>query len=82
MSFGLFAVGGILPVLPYLFLKGTTGIIASAAASAAGLFAMGAIITLMTGRNAIFSGLRMVLFGLLAAALTFGIGHLIGISLG
>ncbi len=82
MSFGLFAVGGILPVLPYLIWTGTAGIVASATASAAGLFAMGAIITLMTGRNAILSGLRMVMFGLLAAALTFGIGHLIGISLG
>ena len=32
MSFGLFAVGGILPVLPYLIWTGTAGIVASATA--------------------------------------------------
>ncbi len=82
MSFCLFAVGGILPVLPYLFWHGTAGIVASAGASAAGLFVMGAVITLMTGRNPITSGLRMILFGLMAAAVTFGVGRLIGVSLG
>ncbi len=82
MSFGLFAVGGLIPVLPYLIWHGTAGVIASAAASAAGLFIMGAAITLMTGRNPLVSGLRMILFGLMAAAVTFGIGRLIGVSLG
>ncbi|HWI56742.1 MAG TPA: VIT1/CCC1 family protein [Bacillota bacterium] len=82
MSFGLFAVGGILPVLPYLFWHGTAGIIASALASAFGLFVIGAFITLMTGRNPVVSGLRQILFGLMAAAVTFGIGRLIGVSLG
>jgi vacuolar iron transporter family protein len=82
MSFGLFAVGGVIPVLPYLVWHGPAGIIASAAASAAGLFVMGAVITLMTGRNPVLSGLRMILFGLMAAAATFGLGRLIGISLG
>ena len=82
MSFGLFAVGGIIPVLPHLFWHGTAGIIGSAAASAAGLFILGAFITLMTGRNLLVSGLRMIGFGLMAAAVTFGVGRLIGVSLG
>ncbi len=82
MSFGLFAVGGIIPVVPYLIWHGTAGIVASAVASASGLFVMGAVITLMTGRNPVISGLRMILFGLMAAAVTFGIGRLIGVSLG
>ncbi len=79
-SFVLFAIGAIVPVFPYLFLTGMTGIIASAAVSALGLFLVGAAITLMTGRNALVSGLRQVLFGLAAAAVTFGIGHLIGVN--
>jgi VIT1/CCC1 family predicted Fe2+/Mn2+ transporter len=58
------------------------GIIVSAAASALGLFAIGAAITLMTGRNPILSGLRQVGFGLAAAAITFGIGKLIGVNVG
>jgi vacuolar iron transporter family protein len=82
MSFGLFAVGGIIPVLPYFFWHGTAGMLASALASATGLFIIGAFITLMTGRHPVLSGLRMVLFGLVAAAITFGLGRLIGVSLG
>ncbi len=79
-SFLLFAVGAIIPVFPYIFLTGLPGIIASAAASAVGLFLIGAAITLMTGRSALFSGFRQVLFGLAAAGVTFGIGRLIGIN--
>lgn len=79
-SFLLFAVGAIIPVFPYIFLAGTAGIIASSAASTLGLFLIGAAITLMTGRNALLSGLRQVLFGLAAAAITFGVGHLIGVN--
>jgi VIT1/CCC1 family predicted Fe2+/Mn2+ transporter len=36
----------------------------------------------MTGRNPILSGLRQVGFGLAAAAITFGIGKLIGVNVG
>jgi VIT1/CCC1 family predicted Fe2+/Mn2+ transporter len=55
--------------------------VASAIAAAIGLFVIGAFITLMTGKNPVVSGLRQVLFGLAAAAVTFGIGRLIGVSL-
>ncbi len=81
-SFFLFAVGALIPVLPYVFFTGTTGIIVSAVASGLGLFGIGAAITLMTGRNALFSGLRQVGFGMAAAAITYGIGALIGVNLG
>lgn len=80
-SFLLFSVGAIIPVLPYLFFNGWTGIVVSAAASAVGLFAVGAVITFMTGKHPLLSGLRQVLFGLAAAAVTFGIGKLIGVNL-
>lgn len=81
-SFLLFAMGAVVPVLPYLFFSGWQGILASALASALGLYVIGAAITLMTGRSAVFSGLRQVAFGLAAAAVTFGVGHLIGVNLG
>jgi VIT1/CCC1 family predicted Fe2+/Mn2+ transporter len=79
-SFCLFAAGAIIPVFPYIFLSGITGIAVSAALSGIGLFAVGAAITLMTGRHPVASGLRQVLFGLAAAAVTFGIGRLIGVN--
>jgi VIT1/CCC1 family predicted Fe2+/Mn2+ transporter len=80
-SFLLFALGAIVPVIPFLFLGGTTAIIVSAALSAAGLFAMGAAITLFTGRSILYSGIRQVFFGLAAAAAVFLIGHVIGVSI-
>jgi VIT1/CCC1 family predicted Fe2+/Mn2+ transporter len=81
-SFFLFAFGAIIPVISFTFLNGTPAVIGSLLISAIGLFIIGAGITLFTGRNIFYSGFRQVLFGLLAAAITFGIGRLIGINLG
>ncbi len=80
-SFILFAVGAIFPIFPYFFWTGATAIYLSLAVSGVGLFIIGAGITLMTGRGVLFSGTRQVLVGLIAAALTFGVGRLIGVSL-
>jgi vacuolar iron transporter family protein len=81
-SFVLFGVGAVIPVLPFMFTSGLTAITLSVAGSAAGLFLIGAAITLFTGRNVWFSGFRQVFFGLAAAAITFGIGRLIGVAVG
>jgi VIT1/CCC1 family predicted Fe2+/Mn2+ transporter len=81
-SFVLFSLGAIIPIIPYTFLSGTVGIIVSMVFSAAGLFVVGAAITLFTGRSVLYSGARQVLFGLAAAGITFGIGHLIGVNVG
>ena len=61
-------------MLPYVFFTGTTGIVVSAVASGLGLFAIGAAITLMTGRGVLVLGLRQVVFGMAAAAITYGVG--------
>jgi len=81
-SFFLFAVGAILPVVPWLFIGGATAVALSAAAAGFGLFVAGAVTTLFTGRSVLFSGGRMLVFGLVAAAITFGIGKAIGVSTG
>ena len=80
-SFVLFALGAIVPVLPFLMISGPPAIIASAALSSAALFGLGAAITLMTGRNPLIAGLRQLAFGLAAAAITFGIGTLLGTAI-
>lgn len=79
-SFVLFAMGAFVPVLPFLFFSGSQAVIWAALVSAAGLFAIGAAITLVTGRPLWISGLRQLLFGLVAAGVTFGIGHLLGVQ--
>ncbi|MBM4410437.1 MAG: rubrerythrin family protein [Chloroflexi bacterium] len=77
-SFGLFALGAIIPVVPFFFGQGTIYIAASAVASGLGLFTLGAAITLLTGRPVWRSGIRQVALGLAAAAITYVIGGLIG----
>lgn len=79
-SFFLFAIGAILPVLPFFFVHGSKAIAFSVGLSAIGLFGIGSAITLFTGRTVWFSGLRQVLFGLAAASVTYMIGRLIGVN--
>ncbi len=77
-SFLLFSVGAIIPVFPFFFLSGMTAVLVSIGLSTAALFTIGAVITLFTGRTVLYSGMRMVIFGLLAAGITYLIGSLIG----
>ena len=78
-SFALFAVGALVPVVPFL-LGG--GVVAAAVCAGLALFVIGAGITVVTGRNALASGLRQVAFGLAAAAISFGVGRLVGVAVG
>jgi VIT1/CCC1 family predicted Fe2+/Mn2+ transporter len=79
-SFVSFAAGAVVPVLPWLIGSGTAAFVASIALSALALFLVGAGISLLTGRSLLQSGARQLLVGGLAAAATFGIGRLIGVS--
>ena len=81
-SFILFAIGAVIPVIPFFFLSGLNAVLLSAGMSALGLFLIGSAITLFTGKSIWFSGFRQVFFGLAAAAITYGIGTIIGVSLG
>jgi vacuolar iron transporter family protein len=67
-SFVLFAIGAIVPVTAFFFLTGAAAVVGSAALSAAGLFTIGALITVFTGRSAVYSGGRQVLIGVAARA--------------
>ncbi|MEV5575125.1 VIT1/CCC1 transporter family protein [Spirillospora sp. NPDC052269] len=75
-SFVAFAVGAVLPVLPYLL--GAQNLWPSAIVAALGLFGAGALVARVTTRSWWFSGLRQLVFGGAAAAITFGVGALIG----
>jgi len=80
-SFALFALGAVVPILPFLFVRGTLAVASSAVASALALFGLGAAITVFTGASTWRSGGRQLVLGLAAAGLTFGIGKLIGIAI-
>jgi VIT1/CCC1 family predicted Fe2+/Mn2+ transporter/rubrerythrin len=79
-SFVAFAVGAAIPVIPYLFGGGTAILFVSLGASLVALFAVGAAVSLLTGRGLLFSGFRQLVIGLTAALVTYAIGSIIGVS--
>ncbi len=81
-SFLSFALGAALPLVPFLIARGPQALAGSVAVSAAALFAIGAAISLFTGRGALAGGARMLAIGGCAGALTYTIGKLLGVGLG
>ncbi|HSI94417.1 MAG TPA: VIT1/CCC1 transporter family protein [Jiangellaceae bacterium] len=79
-SFLAFAVGAIIPVVPYLL--GADALLPVVIVSLLGLFACGAMVTRITSRPWWYGGLRQLGLGALAAALTYAIGNLVGAGLG
>ena len=79
-SFSAFALGAALPVVPYVVTSGSAAFTASIALSAVALFTVGGGVSLLTGRGLVFSGARQVAIGAAAAAVTFLVGHLIGVA--
>jgi VIT1/CCC1 family predicted Fe2+/Mn2+ transporter len=79
-SFVAFILGAFVPVLPYLFTTGAQAWLASALASSLALFGVGALISIFTARGPLLSGLRMLAIGLLASAITYSVGWLLGVS--
>lgn len=78
-SFFSFALGAVVPLVPYLL--GRTSLPAALVLSALALFAVGALVSTMTGRPALYSGARQLSLGALAAGATYLIGTLIGASI-
>lgn len=80
-SFCLFAFGAFFPVAPFAFLAGWSAVLASLAVSGVVLAGIGVGTSLFTGRGVAFSAARQVLIGYLAAAVTFAVGRMVGVSL-
>jgi VIT1/CCC1 family predicted Fe2+/Mn2+ transporter len=79
-SFVAFAIGAFVPVLPYLLGSGAVAFGAALGLSLVALFAVGAGVSLLTGRGVLFSGARQVGIGLAAAIVTYLVGTVIGVS--
>jgi VIT1/CCC1 family predicted Fe2+/Mn2+ transporter len=79
-SFVAFSLGALLPLIPYLAGVGTLA--PSLVLSGAALLAGGTFVGRLTGRPLVRSGVRQLLLGALAVAVTFGIGQLIGTHAG
>ena len=73
-----FAAGAFVVVVPFLAGSGTAALATAIGLALAGMFAVGATIGALNGRSAVRMGLRQMIVGALAAAVTYGVGHLIG----
>ncbi|MCI0688283.1 MAG: VIT1/CCC1 transporter family protein [Sporichthyaceae bacterium] len=78
-SFLSFAVGALLPVLPYLL--GATSLWPALIVALLGLFGCGALVSRITARSWWYSGLRQLLLGAASAGLTYLIGSAVGAGL-
>ncbi len=83
-SFALFSLGAIFPVAPYFWLSGLPALGASPRhlRRRLALVMIGAGTSLFTGRSLMFSAGRQLATGFAAAAITYGIGRLVGVTLG
>ncbi|MCZ7413711.1 VIT1/CCC1 transporter family protein [Streptomyces sp. WMMC897] len=79
-SFGAFAIGAFLPVLPYLL--GATQVWPAAVLALSGLFLCGAAVSKVTARPWWYTGLRQFILGGAAAAVTYVLGSLLGAAIG
>lgn len=79
-SFVAFSLGALVPLMPYLL--GATNLVLSLVLSLGALFGTGALVARFTKRTWWYSGLRQVALAAVAAGVTFGIGSLVGTSVG
>ena len=77
----MFAVGACIPVLPFFWMGAPRAAWLCVALSAAALATIGGLTSLFNGRSPVFSAARQVVFGCAAAAVTYGIGRLLGVTL-
>ena len=79
-SFLAFSVGAILPLFPWFFTTGSSAVIASVIIGGIAALALGATIGLMSGRSVVGTALRQLAVAAVAAAVTYGVGSLLGVS--
>jgi VIT1/CCC1 family predicted Fe2+/Mn2+ transporter len=79
-SFVMFALGAIVPLVPFFVTSDTPAVVASGILSGATLFAVGAAMSYFTGKRFYVSGGRMLLVGAAAAAVTYWVGKLLDVA--
>jgi len=81
-SFVSFALGALVPLLPWFFTGGGTAVVISIAVAAVMALGIGVALARFTGRSVLRTALRQLAIAMLAAAVTYGVGTLVGIHTG
>lgn len=79
-SFAAFAVGAALPLIPWLITGGGGAIVASIVLGVVGAIVLGATVGIFSGRSPVYTALRQVTIAVVAAAITYGIGSVVGVG--
>ncbi len=77
-SFVMFGIGAVIPLFPWFFISGTPAILLSVGLGAVAVLAVGWTVAIFTGRSRVRSALRQMAFAIVAAGVSFGVGHLVG----
>jgi VIT1/CCC1 family predicted Fe2+/Mn2+ transporter len=80
VSFVAFAVGALLPLLPWFFTEGGAAIAGSVIIGAVAALVLGGVIGSFTGRGVARTAVRQLLAATFAAGITYGVGSLLGVS--
>jgi VIT1/CCC1 family predicted Fe2+/Mn2+ transporter len=80
VSFVAFAVGAILPLIPWFFTEGTAAVVGSIIIGAVFALVLGGVIGSFTGRGVVRTALRQLIAAGVAAGVTFSVGSLLGVS--
>lgn len=78
-SFTAFSLGAFIPLLPFVF--GAGSLVITLVLSALALVLTGAVVARLTARPLWFGGTRQLILGGLSAAVTYGVGLLVGVGL-
>ena len=81
-SFAAFAVGAAVPLAPFVVAAGGAALGTAIALASLALFGVGCATSLFSGRGTLRGGLRSLLIGAAAGAVTYGIGRLLGAAVG
>lgn len=79
-SFVAFTIGAILPLFPWFFISGADAVVASIIIGAVAALLLGALIGAMAGRSVMGTAARQLVVAVLAAGVTFGVGHFLGVK--
>ena len=78
-SFVAFAIGALIPLVPWLFGHGTAATVTTVALGAAAAVAVGVVLSRFTGRPSLKSAARQLLFAGVPAVVTYAIGNAVGV---
>jgi VIT1/CCC1 family predicted Fe2+/Mn2+ transporter len=80
-SLGLFAIGAVIPLMPWFFTEGTPAIVASVIATALASVVVGAWVSRSAQRPIVHGALRQLAIVVVVAAVTYAIGKMFGTTI-